>query len=232
MSLEERLDVPAAKSDFSTSATLYPREAASRATPAPVIPPPTTTRSNASRSSVASASARGITEGRLRSRPGAAARVPAILARATEVQQPDDVLALTHSDRGATLGRPQHGGRAPVAGEPARVRGEQDDVARDGGRAEVLLVLDWITRFEHRRDHEGGRAVELRARLGSGRLLQAREGLRPDDPEAPWIGEIVVRRPARELEQLVERLPRQRVGRIGLVRAARSDRIVHLHAAR
>src|SRR5215212_3954543 len=48
MSLLERLDVPEAKSRASTSATLNPRVAASRAAPAPTTPPPTTTTSNCS----------------------------------------------------------------------------------------------------------------------------------------------------------------------------------------
>src|SRR4029450_1272091 len=46
--LLERLDVPAARSRASTRATLRPREAASRAAPAPVTPPPTTSTSNCS----------------------------------------------------------------------------------------------------------------------------------------------------------------------------------------
>src|SRR5580658_9052045 len=48
ISREERPEVPAAKSSFSTSATEYPRAAASRAMPAPVIPPPMTSTSNRS----------------------------------------------------------------------------------------------------------------------------------------------------------------------------------------
>ena len=41
----ERLELPKAKSPFSTSMTLRPRMAASLAMPAPLIPPPTTSRS-------------------------------------------------------------------------------------------------------------------------------------------------------------------------------------------
>src|SRR3954452_790463 len=48
MSLEERLDVPAAQSRASRSATFRPREAASSAEPVPVDPPPITTTSNTS----------------------------------------------------------------------------------------------------------------------------------------------------------------------------------------
>src|SRR6059036_144399 len=47
ISLELRLEVPAAQSLRSTSATRSPRSAASRATPAPVMPPPMTRRSSA-----------------------------------------------------------------------------------------------------------------------------------------------------------------------------------------
>src|SRR5919107_3197807 len=48
MSLLDRLEVPAARSRASTRATLRPREAASRAAPAPVTPPPMTSTSNCS----------------------------------------------------------------------------------------------------------------------------------------------------------------------------------------
>src|SRR5213083_2278938 len=47
ISFELRLEVPAAQSRRSTSATRSPRSAASRATPAPVMPPPMTRRSSA-----------------------------------------------------------------------------------------------------------------------------------------------------------------------------------------
>lgn len=50
-SLLDRLDVPAAMSAASTSATRIPRIAASRATPQPVIPAPMTRRSKGSASS-------------------------------------------------------------------------------------------------------------------------------------------------------------------------------------
>src|SRR6185295_9156719 len=48
MSFDERELVPLAKSRFSISATESPRDAASSATPAPVIPPPITATSNTS----------------------------------------------------------------------------------------------------------------------------------------------------------------------------------------
>ena len=51
--LDDFEDVPDAKSPFSTRAVFRPRLAASRATPAPVIPPPTTSTSNSRRRGVA-----------------------------------------------------------------------------------------------------------------------------------------------------------------------------------
>src|SRR4051794_28249572 len=57
-SLEDFDDVPEAKSSRSISAVRRPREAASRATPAPVMPPPTTTTSNVPVRSAESASDR------------------------------------------------------------------------------------------------------------------------------------------------------------------------------
>jgi hypothetical protein len=41
---------------------------------------------------------------------------------------------------------------------------------------------------------------------------------------------VVVRRPAGEFEQLVERLPIDGTGLVGLLRAARADQLVELHA--
>ena len=78
MSLDEREVVPAAKSTFSTRTHESPRWARSRATPAPAMPPPTTTASKISRSRPASrptgppgagAGARSLTAPRSRRRP-------------------------------------------------------------------------------------------------------------------------------------------------------------------
>src|ERR1700722_3280024 len=55
---EDFEDVPDAKSPFSTRAVRRPRLAASRATPAPVIPPPMTRTSNSSSARRRNASAR------------------------------------------------------------------------------------------------------------------------------------------------------------------------------
>ena len=68
MSLDERELVPAAKSSPSSRATVSPRAEASRATPAPVIPPPTMTRSNLVASSSSSRAPRdeGVSVGGVR----------------------------------------------------------------------------------------------------------------------------------------------------------------------
>ena len=62
MSLDDFDDVPDEKSPASIRATRMPRAAASRATPAPVMPPPMTVRSNDSVRSASRATER--TKGR------------------------------------------------------------------------------------------------------------------------------------------------------------------------
>src|SRR5687767_556908 len=62
MRRDDRLDVPLAKSSRSTSAVLSPRIAASRATPAPVMPPPMTSTSNRAWLSSSSAARRACAE--------------------------------------------------------------------------------------------------------------------------------------------------------------------------
>ena len=78
-------------------------------------------------------------------------------------------------------------------------------------------------RAHHRAHHQRGRPVELRGRrprhlrrvgptrlgarqVGSG-LLQALERTRPDDSKPPWVGEMMVGRPASQFEQIHERFP-------------------------
>src|SRR5439155_581545 len=48
---------------------------------------------------------------------------------------------------------------------------------------------------------------------------------------APRLREVVVRRPARELEQLLDDLARDGLGRVGLVRPAGADRALDFHPA-
>ncbi len=55
------------------------------------------------------------------------------------------------------------------------------------------------------------------------------EGAGPDDAKAPGDGQVVVRRPARQLEQLLELLARQRLGREDLVGATGANRRLDVH---
>ena len=71
---------------------------------------------------------------------------------------------------------------------------------------QVLLVLDLIAREGAGADDESRRAVELGGRLRPGRLFEALQRLRPDYPEAPGIGEVVVGGPAGGVEDLLELL--------------------------
>src|SRR5690242_1284505 len=109
------------------------------------MPPPTTTRSNSSARSASTARARAIMGAPSRQvlddvAGGRARRRLLLLARPPEVDEPEDPLVVGHAARGAALGRPQHGRRAPVAGQPARVGAEQDDVGGAASREQVLLV--------------------------------------------------------------------------------------------
>ena len=126
-------------------------------------------------------------------------------------------------------GGAQDARRAPVVGEPARVRAEQHDVDRARRRAEVLLVLlagRPSARRSRRRAWARGRAC---AASGPGAGLQPLARLGAEHAEAPRARQVVVGRPARELEQLVERRAVDRLGAVDLVRAAGPDRLVELH---
>ena len=120
-------------------------------------------------------------------------------------------------------------GRAPVGREAAAVAGQQDDVGGAGGGVQVLLVLDRVAGERAGADDQGRRAVELRGRLRPGRLLQALERLRADHAEAPGVGQVVVRRPAGQVEDLLEHGAIDRLGPVGLVRPARADRLLDFH---
>ncbi len=160
---------------------------------------------------------------------GRALRRCFLLARRAEVEEADEALVVAEADGAPPRLPAQQLGRAPVAGEAAGVGGEQDDVGGDRGRVQVLLVLDRVAAEHGGDDDQGRRAVELRRALGAGRLLQARQRLRADDAEAPGRGQVVVRRPARQLEQLLELLAVERLGPEGLVGAAGADRRLDIH---
>src|SRR4051812_40729133 len=133
-----------------------------------------------------------------------------LLARVAEVQETDRALLRRQPERRAALLAAQQAGGPPVAGEAAGVGGEQNDVGGDRGRVQVLLVLDGVADEPAGDGDEGRAAVELGGALGPGRLLQPRQRRRAKDAEAPGHGEVVVRRPVGELQQLLQLAPRQR----------------------
>src|SRR5439155_21906627 len=92
-------------------------------------------------------------------------------------------------------------------------------------------VLQLVARESCRGDHEGRRPLELGRVAGAGRLLQALERPRPEHAEAPRLGEVVVRREAREVEQLLDLASRERLRPERLVRAPRPDRLDRVHRA-
>src|SRR3954454_20009153 len=81
MSLLERLEVPAAKSRASSSATDNPRLAASSAAPAPVTPPPMTRTSTTSVSTAARSARRRAGDSRVLLMPPLSPRLPGAAAR-------------------------------------------------------------------------------------------------------------------------------------------------------
>ena len=150
--------------------------------------------------------------------------------RVAQVDQPDEALVTGHADGVEARALAQDLWGPPVAGEAAGVGSEQDDVRGDAGGVQVLLVLHVLAGQGARADDQRGRAVELRRRLGPGGVLQPLERLRPDHPEAPGNREVVVGRPSRELEELVQHLARNRLGPVRLVRAPGPNRLVNVHA--
>ena len=202
--------------------------------PAPVMPPPTTTRSNESRSSEASASARGITAGTLRSRraggaraapcPGAAGPGGSGRARARRAGTPTAARA---------LGRAQHAGRAPVAGQPARVRGEQ----HVGDRRRPPRTGP--PRPGRRRRSAPGSPPPASAR---GRAWRRPPARRPASARASDSGPSTRKRHGlvrlwlgaqrASSNSSSSSLARHRLGPVGLVRAPRADGVFELHRGR
>ena len=124
--------------------------------------------------------------------------------------------------RGAALGRAQDGGRAPVAAEPAGVRAEQHDELAHAAAAKSsssATASSSVRTTEAATASARGRA--WRPPPGPAAALSASSDSRAEHAEAPRVREVVVRRPAGELEQLVERRAVDRLGLVGLVGAAR-----------
>ena len=153
-----------------------------------------------------------------------------VLPRASDVDQGHEALLVGDPERRPSLRRAQDAWRPPVARQPLAVRREEHGVGGAGGRAQVLLVLHRILGAHLGGRDQRRRAVELGRRLGPGGALQLGERLRPDNAEAPRIGQMVVGSPPCELEQLVEQLPRYGLGNERLVCAAAADRLRDIHA--
>ena len=79
-----------------------------------------------------------------------------------------------------------------------------------------------------RRSSVGARS-SLLAASGPAAAFSASSELGPEHPEAPRVGEVMVGRPASELEQLVEQLARDRIGCERLMRAPAADCVLNLH---
>src|SRR3954447_17682334 len=156
-------------------------------------------------------------------------RRPFLLAGSTEMEESYEALIGGQPDGGAAGVLAQQGRRSPVAREAASVGGKEDDVGRDGGRVEVLLVLDRVAAERGGADDHGRCAVELGGPLGPGRNLQAAESAGADDAKAPGRGEVMVGGPAGEVEELFALLASQRLRAEGLVGAARADRCLDVH---
>src|SRR3954454_22922959 len=157
------------------------------------------------------------------------------LARRAEMQEADRLLVVTDLERPLSGGLIQDRHRAPVPGEAASVCAEQHNVGSHAAREKVLLVLDRVTGLAHRYRDERRSTVELPGRAGLGSFLDGLEplaGCWTDHPKAPRVRQMVIGRPASEVEELFERCAIDRLGPVSLVRAARADRLFELHERR
>lgn len=142
------------------------------------------------------------------------------------MDEPEEPFSVRQTDGLATRLCSEDVRGAPVAGKATGMRGEQDGVDRAGRRAQILLVLLEVAAQGSRGQNQRRRSVELWRFARAGSLLQAAERLRTENAKAPRVRPVVVRSPTRELEQLVERVRRDRFGAERLVRPARTDQFV------
>jgi len=94
---------------------------------------------------------------------------------------------------------------------------------------QILLVLHLVARQSGGGDDERRRAPELGRFLRAGEGFEARDRGRPEYVEAPGLGQVVVRRPAREVEQLPQGRVVDRIGTVLFVRAAAPDCVLDVH---
>ncbi len=147
-----------------------------------------------------------------------------------EVDERDELLVLLEAEDRLCLRRLEEPRGAPVGGEASRVCSEQDDVDGTGRREQVFPVLVGIAGLERARDDERGSPAELRGLVRRAGGDEPVEGLRAEHAEAPRLRQVVVGGPPCELEQLLDRPPLHRLPLVGLVRPARPDCGLDLHA--
>jgi hypothetical protein len=147
-----------------------------------------------------------------------------LLDRIAEVQQSDETLAVRQADRVPSGLLAQDARGSPVAGQPVGVCSEQHDVAGNRGGVKVLLILLGVAGQRTGGDDQGRSTIELRRCFRPGRLLEPLQRRWAEDAEAPRRGEVVIGRPAGQLEQIVDLLAGNRLRLEGLVGATGADR--------
>src|SRR2546429_1568697 len=148
------------------------------------------------------------------------------------MQQAENPLAVGDGDRLTTARGTQARGGAPVRREAALGRCEQHEHDRGGSRTHVLLVLHELAGESRGPDDERGCAVELRSLDGACALLEQPKAVGPEHAEAPRLREVVVRREAREVEKLQQRLAWNGLRAEGLVRPPACSEVGEAHARR
>ena len=128
-----------------------------------------------------------------------------------------------------TLRGPEHPRCAPVSRETSAVSGQEHGVDGAGCGAQILLVLDRILGAESGRDDERRGAIELGCRFGARCLLQPGKRARAQNPESPRVRQVMIRRPACHLEQLVQQLGWDRLCDERLVRAPGANCLLDIH---
>src|SRR6266542_1110848 len=152
--------------------------------------------------------------------------------RCAEMEQAQHALTARHAGRLPAPRGAEDAGCPPVGGEAALGRREEDEHDRRSGRADILFVLDQIAGQRGCGEDEGRRAVELRRLRGAGTLLEARECLPAEHTESPRLRQMMIRREARDVEQLDQCLSWNGLGPERLVRPPRRRELGKAHARR
>ena len=179
------------------------------------MPPPTTTRSKRvplqrGERVCARDHGRNVTK----SPGGSALGRLLVLPRRAQVEQAEHPLAVGHADRRAAL-RACAARRACASSRRARGRARRAGRCRSRPRPRSRSSSSWIgSPALHRptTTTSVGARSSFAAASAPAASFSARQRLRAEHAEAPRVGEVVVRRPAGQLEQLLERLARHRLG--------------------